>query len=271
MPHANSALSSSALYPSEAPSAAPAVRFDGASMRYGQTIVLAPLDFAIERGERVAVIGPSGAGKTTLLRLMAGAIAPTTGVVELCGRDLARLRPGRELARLVGMIAQQFDLVPNLSALHNVLAGRLGDWSLARSLLSLVWPQERRVAMEALDRVGVAQLAHQSAGRLSGGEQQRVAIARVLVQNPTVVLADEPVASLDPARAREALGLLTAVTDERGETLIASLHSVDLARERFDRIIGLRNGVVQFDAPACDVHDGMLAELYEIEGLRSEV
>ncbi len=239
-------------------------------MRYGQTTVLAPLRLAIRQGERVAVIGPSGAGKTTLLRLMAGAVAPTTGGVELCGRDLAKLRPGRELARLVGMIAQQFDLVPNLSALHNVLAGRLGEWSLARSLLSLVWPQERRLAVEALSRVGVEQLAYQSAGRLSGGEQQRVAIARVLVQNPKVVLADEPVASLDPARAREALGLLTAVTEEQGATLIASLHSVDLAREHFTRIVGLRNGVVQFDTPACNVHDGMLAALYEIEGLRSE-
>ncbi len=265
------ALKNGALEELEAETAAPAVRFDGASMRYGQTTALAPLRLTVHRSERVAVIGPSGAGKTTLLRLIAGAVAPSTGAVELCGRDLARLRPGRDLARLVGMIAQQFDLVPNLSALHNVLAGRLGEWSFARSLLSLVWPQERRMAIEALDRVGVGHLAHQSAGRLSGGEQQRVAIARALVQNPSVVLADEPVASLDPARAREALGLLTTVTKEQGATLIASLHSVDLARESFDRIVGLRNGAVQFDSPTRDICDGMLDDLYEIEGLRSEV
>ncbi len=250
---------------------APAVFFDGASKRYDQTTVLAPLSLTIAPGERVAVIGPSGAGKTTLLRLMAGAVAPSTGVVELRGKDVASLRPGRELARLVGMIAQQFDLVPNLSVLHNVLAGRLGDWSFGRSLLSLVWPQEQRLAFDALGRVGVTHLVHQSAGRLSGGEQQRVAIARVLVQHPSVVLADEPVASLDPARAREVLRLLIAVTEEQGETLIASLHSVELAREFFDRIVGLRNGVVQFDTPTFNVHDGMLRELYEIEGLRSEV
>ena len=169
------------------------------------------------------------------------------------------------------MIAQQFDLVPNLSVLHNVLAGRLGEWSFGRSLLSLMWPQEQRLAFDALERVGVTHLARQRAGHISGGEQQRVAIARVLVQHPSVVLADEPVASLDPARAREVLLLLTAVTEEQGETLIASLHSVDLARELFDRIVGLRNGVVQFDAPACNIHDDMLEDLYRIEGLRSEV
>lgn len=269
MLHANSALSSSET--SVAATAVPAVRFAGASMRYGQTTVLAPLDLAVERGTRVAVVGPSGAGKTTLLRLMAGAAAPTTGVVELCGRDLTNLRPGRELARLVGMIAQQFDLVPNLSVLHNVLAGRLGEWSFGKSLLSLVWPREQRLAFDALERVGVTHLAHQRAGRLSGGEQQRVAIARVLVQRPTVVLADEPVASLDPARAREVVRLLTDVTEEQGETLVASIHSIELAREFFDRIVGLRNGLVQFDVPAFSIGDHVLDELYEIEGLRSEV
>ena len=249
----------------------PAVLLDGASKRYEQLTVLAPLSLTVDPGERVAVIGPSGAGKTTLLRLIAGATAPSTGSVELRGRDVASLRPGRELARLVGMIAQQFDLVPNLSVLHNVLVGRLGEWSFGKSLLSLVWPREQRLAFDALERVGVAHLVHQRAGRLSGGEQQRVAIARLLVQHPTVVLADEPVASLDPARAREVVRLLTDVTEELGETLIASIHSIDLAREFFDRIVGLRNGVVQFDVPAFSIRDHMLEDLYEIEGLRSEV
>ena len=242
---------------------------DGTSKRYEQATVLAPISLSVRPGERVAVIGPSGAGKTTLLRLIAGAVAPSTGTVELLGRDVASLRPGRELARLVGMIAQQFDLVPNLSVLHNVLAGRLGEWSLGRSLRSLVWPGEQRVAFDALKRVGVTHLVHQRAGRLSGGEQQRVAIARVLVQHPSVVLADEPVASLDPARAREVVRLLTAVTEEQSETLIASIHSIGLAREFFDRIVGLRNGLVQFDIPTTGIDDDMLEDLYEIEGLRS--
>ena len=244
---------------------------DGTSKRFEQTTVLAPLTLAVAQGERVAVVGPSGAGKTTMLRLIAGASAPSTGTVQLLGRDVASLRPGRELARLVGMIAQQFDLVPNLSVLQNTLAGRLGDWSFRKSLLSLVWPQEQRLAFDALDRVGVRSLAHQRAGQLSGGEQQRVAIARVLVQHPSIVLADEPVASLDPARAREVVRLLTAVTEEQEETLIASIHSIDLACEFFDRIVGLRNGLLQFDMPARDVSSRLLDDLYAIEGLRSEV
>ena len=248
---------------------APAVVLDRTSKRYEQATVLAPLSLSVSPGERVAVVGPSGAGKTTLLRLIAGAVAPSTGSVELLGKDVASLRPGRELARLVGMIAQQFDLVPNLSVLHNVLVGRLGEWSFGRSLRSLVWPGEQRLAFDALERVGVTHLAHQRAGRLSGGEQQRVAIARVLVQHPSVVLADEPVASLDPARAREVVRLLTAVTEEQRETLIASIHSINLAREFFDRIVGLRNGLVQFDTPTTGIHDHMLEDLYEIEGLRS--
>ena len=242
---------------------------DGTSKRYEQATVLAPLSLSVSQGERVAIIGPSGAGKTTLLRLIAGAVAPSAGTVELLGKDVASLRPGRELARLVGMIAQQFDLVPNLSVLHNVLVGRLGEWSFGRSLRSLVWPGEQRLAFDALERVGVTHLAHQRAGRLSGGEQQRVAIARVLVQHPSVVLADEPVASLDPARAREVVRLLTAVTKEQSETLIASIHSIGLAREFFDRIVGLRNGLVQFDIPTTGIDDRMLEDLYEIEGLRS--
>ena len=242
---------------------------DGTSKRYEQATVLAPFSLSVSQGERVAIIGPSGAGKTTLLRLIAGAVAPSTGTVELLGKDVASLRPGRELARLVGMIAQQFDLVPNLSVLHNVLVGRLGEWSFGRSLRSLVWPGEQRLALDALERVGVTHLVHQRAGRLSGGEQQRVAIARVLVQHPSVVLADEPVASLDPARAREVVRLLTAVTEEQSETLIASIHSLGLAREFFDRIVGLRNGLVQFDIPTTGIDDHMLQDLYEIEGLRS--
>lgn len=251
--------------------APPAIAVQGASKCYGSTQVLAPLDLVIASGERVALVGPSGAGKTTLLRMIAGAVEPSSGSLLLHGQPLAGLPAGRDLSRLVGMVAQQFDLVPNLSALHNVLAGRLGEWSFFRSLVSLVWPRDRDLALQALERVGVADLAYQRAGRLSGGEQQRVAIARVLVQDPRIVLADEPVASLDPARAEEVLRLLVAVTAEEGETLVASVHAVDLARRHFGRAVGLRDGVVEFDLPTSDLTEAMLADLYQIEDLSGAI
>ena len=249
----------------------PAITLDGAGKRYEAVEALRPVRLEIHRGETVAILGPSGSGKTTLLSLIAAELIPSAGTVHLNGSALASLRPGRELARQVGMIHQQFDLVPNLSALQNVLAGRLGQWSLARSLFSLVWPQERAVGLAALERVGVLERANVRAGRLSGGEQQRVAIARLLVQNPEIVLADEPVSSLDPARADEVLNILIETAQEADRTLVASIHSVHLARDRFSRLVGLRNGAVRFDRPSDQVTDEMIASLYDLGGLRAEV
>ena len=248
----------------------PMIRLEGVTKRYGRLEAVAPLTLTIEQEETVALLGPSGSGKTTLLLLIAGTLEPSEGQVHLDGHDLAAMRPGEELARLVGMIHQQFDLVPSLSALHNVLVGRLGEWSLLKSLVSLAWPRDRLVALKALEKVGVADRATYRAGHLSGGEQQRVAIARLLMQDPAVVLADEPVASLDPARAEEVLGLLVDVSREGGRTLLASMHSVETARHHFGRLIGLRNGAIQFDLPAQRVTPKMLAELYDLRGLRSE-
>ena len=246
------------------------VALTAVTKRYGQKEAIAPLSLSIEAGERVAFLGPSGGGKTTLLRLMSGQLEASAGTVSLCERDLAKMPTGREVSRLVGMIHQQFDLVPNLSALQNTLAGQLGEWSLLKSLVSLVWPLNRSLGLSALARVGVEELAYQRAGSLSGGEQQRVAIARLLVQNPQVILADEPVSSLDPARAGEVFQLLVGIADEAGKTLVASMHSVELARVHFSRLIGLRNGVVTFDLPSHEVTEDMLHDLYSLQGLRAE-
>jgi phosphonate transport system ATP-binding protein len=233
--------------------------------RYGGLAAVDGVSLAVAQGQTVALVGPSGAGKTTLLRLMAGSLAPDDGVVRLLGRDIGALTPGRELAGLVGIVAQQYDLVPNLSALQNVLAGHLGSWSLWRSLLSLVAPRDKPLAMRALERIGVADQAYQRAGLLSGGEQQRVAIARVLVQDPVVVLADEPVASLDPARAADVLQLLTGIARENGKTLVASMHAVELAMGHFDRLVGVRDGTVRFDAAPSAVTEAMLTNLYALD------
>lgn len=252
--------------------AKPLVAIDSASKVYGTNRGLAPLSLAIHAGERVALVGPSGSGKTTLLRLLAGALVPDQGPrsVIINGKSPAALKPGRELASLVGIVSQRFDLVPHLPVLHNVLAGRLGHWSLARSLLSLVWPMERRAAQQALARVGIADKINERPGHLSGGEQQRVAIARMMMQSPLVILADEPVASLDPARAEEVMELLVGLVACNGDgedsrrTLVASLHTASLIRRHFTRVIGLRESRVQFDLPAGELDDAVLDELYDL-------
>ena len=152
-----------------------AITLEGAEKRYGDVIALAATSLTIAQGESVALLGPSGSGKTTLLLLLAGALRPSSGQVSLHGLDLANLAQGPRLAGMVGMLHQQFDLVPQLSALNNTLAGRLGQWSMLKSMLSLFWPQDRGLALAALDRVGVAHRAAMRASKLSGGEQQRVA------------------------------------------------------------------------------------------------
>ncbi|MSQ25027.1 MAG: ATP-binding cassette domain-containing protein [Dehalococcoidia bacterium] len=246
------------------------MQLDAVGKSFGAIKAVSPLTLRIAQGERVALLGPSGSGKTTLLAMIAGTTAPTTGAIALRGKPLAGMRPGRDLAALVGMVHQQFDLVPHLSALNNVLAGRLGQWSAAAAMLSLLWPRDKDRGIAALERVGVAQRAYVRAGRLSGGEQQRVAIARLLLQDPAIILADEPIASLDPTRAEEIIALLAATAQETGKTLVASIHAVSLARRHFTRIAGMRNGAVQFDLPAHQVTNDLLDALYALPGLRDE-
>ncbi len=238
---------------------------------YAEVQALAPMSLNVACGERVALAGPSGSGKTTLLYLLAGIVQPDEGQVVIDGQSLSGLRPGEELAQLVSVMHQQFDLVPNLPVVHNVLAGRLGRWSLMRSVLSLVWPQERRLAEDTLTQLGIGGKLQERTSRLSGGEQQRVALARLLVQSSLIVLADEPVSSLDPARADDVLKLLTDLTETSGKTLVASLHSPDLIRRYFSRVIGLRDGLVQFDLPVAEMSDSVLQRLYQLDNGKGRV
>jgi phosphonate transport system ATP-binding protein len=245
---------------------------NGVAKSYPGTRALAPLSFSIERGERIALAGPSGSGKTTLLHLLAGLIQPDEGQLFFHGRPLSQFKPGRELSSLVGLIEQQYSLVPHLPVIQNVLAGRLGQWSLFRSIVSLVCPQERHLAEAALGQVGIADKVKERTFHLSGGEQQRVAIARLMVQSPRVILADEPVASLDPARAEDLVRLLSNLATASSKTLIASLHSPYLIRKYFSRVIGLRDGHLQFDLPAPELTEPVLAGLYNLKpGGASEV
>ncbi len=239
------------------------VRLHGAGRSFGGTPALSGVNLTIHAGERVAVLGPSGAGKSTLLALLNGSLEPSEGSVELFGRPAARLAPRarRELQRRVGTISQGLDLIEQVRVLHNVNAGRLAEWGTTRSLASLVWPRPDARAMAALESVGLGWSVHERTERLSGGERQRVAIARLLIQRPDLVLADEPVASLDPTRAAEILGLLGTVTDPSG-TLVVTLHQPPLARAHCTRAIGLSEGRLVFDTPIQDLAPDRLDKLY---------
>ena len=234
---------------------------------YERKIALSSLSLTIKKGEMVALIGPSGAGKTTLLNILARVLEPDGGNIFLEGTAIEKYKGVKILAGKIGIIRQQFDLVDSLPVIHNVLAGRLKDWGFFKSLISLIFPQDAELAIEALERVGLKDKIYERTSNLSGGEQQRVAMARLLVQNPKVILADEPVSSLDPARAEDILFTLTNIAKEEGKTLIASLHSVAYAKKYFNRIIALRDGKIYFDLPAEEITETDLKELYNLKEL----
>ncbi|MDM5326537.1 phosphonate ABC transporter ATP-binding protein [Neobacillus sp. CF12] len=235
------------------------------SKHFERKIALSSLSFSIKQGELVALIGPSGAGKTTLLNSIAGLIPLQSGELLIDSLPLTEYKRGKVFAKKIGVIRQQFDLIGPLAVIHNVLAGKLSEWGLIKSLFSLLIPQEKETALSALERVGLADKLYEITATLSGGEQQRVAMARLMVQNPEIILADEPVASLDPARADDVLSILTKIVTEENQTLLASLHSVEYARKYFTRIISLKNGEIFFDLPTEKVSDELINELYQLK------
>ncbi|MGV8980500.1 phosphonate ABC transporter ATP-binding protein [Clostridium sp.] len=237
---------------------------------YQRKIALSSVSVTIKRGEMVALIGPSGAGKTTLLNILATVLKPDGGNVLLDGIAIEKYKGAKALAEKIGIIRQQFDLVDSLPVIHNVLAGRLKDWGVFKSLISLIFPQDKQLAVEALERVGLSDKIYERTSNLSGGEQQRVAMARLLVQNPEVILADEPVSSLDPARADDILYALSNIAKQQGQTLIASLHSVDYARKYFSRVIALRAGKIYFDRLAEEITESDLEGLYNLNEIEED-
>lgn len=237
------------------------------AVRYHDIRALSDIDLRVGSGERVAIIGPSGAGKSSLIGLLNGTVIASSGSVRALGCDYltASARAVRATQRRIGTIHQRFDLVDQLKTVHNVNAGRLGAWPFWKAAISLAFPQDVGDVRAALTRVGIGDKLYERTGDLSGGEQQRVAIARVLMQDPRAILADEPVASLDPARGREIISLLLDLSVESGVTLIASLHDVGMALNNFERVVGLRAGRIAFDKPRADLRPGEIDELYALE------
>lgn len=240
------------------------------SVVYGTTVALGGVDLDIAPGEAVAFVGPSGAGKTTLLRLLNGTVRPGRGTVAVDGQVLTELTPAdlRRVRAAIGFVHQDLCLVPNVRVLHNVLTGRLGRISVLHALRNALLPK-RAVVEEIyaiLERVGIPEKLYQPTQRLSGGQRQRVAIARALFQAPRALIADEPVSSVDPARARDAVALMTEISRERHLTLCMSLHNLDLAREFFPRLVGVRSGRIVFDCPPANLGD----EFRSLYDLRSE-
>lgn len=239
------------------------LQLDGVSKSFGEQSVLDKISFSVKKGELVAVIGPSGSGKSTLLKIIARQLLSDLGRIFVDGKDIHEFSNSKQFAKKVGILSQSLDLVEELSVLNNVLIGRMNDWGAIRSLCSLVFPQDKPLAMDALNKMGIADKVKEKAIHLSGGEKQRVAFARLLVQSPEIILADEPISSLDPTRAEDVLMLLTGLAKNEGITLLTTLHSVDYVRKYFSRVIGISQGHLQFDLPIEQVSDGMLAKLYK--------
>jgi phosphonate transport system ATP-binding protein len=232
-------------------------------------VALQDINLQVSKGERIAIIGPSGAGKTTLLGLLASSLKPTSGALSLLNQQPWQLssRQRQQLRSRIGLIHQSPPLPPRQRVVTAVLAGKLGQWPLLKSLISLLHPLDIQGAKAALSRLDLADKLFERCDQLSGGQLQRVGIARVLYQSPELMLADEPVSAMDPVLADHTLSILNEEASHQGTTLLASLHAVELALNHFPRIIGVRQGQLLFDLPADKVSREQLESLYANEQL----
>jgi phosphonate transport system ATP-binding protein len=243
------------------------LRISGLSRVYGERFAAQDINVDIAHGAFIGVIGRSGAGKSTLLRMINRLVDPSAGRIEYDGVTVTMLKGGelRAWRRRCAMIFQQFNLVGRMDVLTNVLMGRLGHMPAWRAMLKMWSHEDRVIALAALEQLDIANLAIQRADQLSGGQQQRVAICRALVQEPDIILADEPIASLDPRNTKVVMDALQHINREFGITIICNLHSLDLARAYCDRLIGMSAGRVVFDDVPSALTADVAQELYGLE------
>ena len=241
------------------------IKFDHVTKVYSNgTKALDDVSLQIEQGEFVGVIGLSGAGKSTLIRTVNKMIDITDGQLTVNGVDIPSLKGKalRKFRRKVGMVFQSFNLVTRTSVINNVLSARVADMSLIRTIFGLYSKEDKLEALEALDKVGILEKAYSRADQLSGGQMQRVALARTLAQNPEIILADEPVASLDPVMADVVMEDFRRINEEMNITVIINIHHVDLALQYAKRIIGIQAGKIVYDGPVSGVTDEVLRMIY---------
>ena len=239
--------------------------FDHVSKVYPNgTVGLDDVDLTIQDGEFVAIIGRSGAGKSTLLRAVNRMHRITAGTLTVNGTDVSTLsgKALRQFRRGIGMVFQSFNLVTRTSVIKNVLSACVPDMPFWRVLLGAFRKEDKLKALESLDKVGILDKAYMRADQLSGGQQQRVALARTLTQSPSIILADEPVAALDPVTAKQVMQDFVRINQELGISILLNIHHVELALEYADRIIGIRAGKIVYDGPSDKVDQAVLDSIY---------
>ena len=229
------------------------------------TRALQGVDLSVKLGEFVVILGSSGSGKTTLLRSINGLVNPEAGEVKFCDRVISSATLP-DLRKETGMVFQDFNLVNNLSSLNNVLTGLLDSSNSLMSMLYLFSREQKIQALKCLEMVGLLDKAYSRVDKLSGGQKQRVGIARAIIKNPTLLLADEPVASLDPMISGSIMTLLRNIGHKIGLTVICNLHQVDIALKYSDRIVGLSGGRIVLDAPTKDLDEEYIRKIYQGHG-----
>lgn len=250
------------------------IKFDNVNKVYSNGLhALKNVSLEIKQGEFVAIIGLSGAGKSTLLRTINRMHDISEGSLTVNGQEVNDLS-GKDLRKFrhkVGMVFQSFNLVTRTTVINNVLTSRVPDMPLWKSIIGLYSKEDKVIALEALDKVGILDKAYVRADQLSGGQQQRVALARTLAQKPEIILADEPVAALDPITAKQVMDDFKKINKELNMSVLINIHHVDLALKYADRVIGIKAGEIVYDGPATKVDSEVLKQIYGRELAADEV